>query len=79
LASLLYRNRWIADSLSTNHVVRTSSACFKDGNILKKIISEKWVKISYPWSAPDLVFSGIPPYCSLLQHIAEVRSEQKGK
>jgi hypothetical protein len=46
---------------------------------METIESGKWLQTSYPWSAPQLVFSGIPPYCSLLQHIAEVCSEQKGK
>jgi hypothetical protein len=62
-----------------NHVVQTSSICFKNANDLNKIQLEKWVIVSYPWLAPNLVFSGIPPYCSLLQHILEVRLEQKGK
>jgi hypothetical protein len=78
LASLLYHERWIADSLATNHVVRTVSSCFRKEEDLEKIKQEKWLSVSYPWSAPELVFSGIPPYCSLLQHIAEVRAEQKG-
>jgi hypothetical protein len=34
-------------------------------------------KIAYPWLDPQLVFPGIPPYCSLLQHIAEMKLEKK--
>jgi hypothetical protein len=79
LASLLYHSQWIADFLEFNSVVRTASICFRNKNDLEKIRLEKWVNVSYPWSAPKLVFSGIPPYCSLLQHIAEVRSEQRSK
>jgi hypothetical protein len=79
LASLLYHSRWIAEFLSSNHVVKTSSVCFRNRENMERIKKEKWVVVSYPWSAPKLVFSGIPPFCSLLQHIAEVRSEQKGK
>jgi hypothetical protein len=78
LASLLYHSRWIAEFLPSNHVVKTSSVCFRNREDLKKIHIEKWVIVSYPWASPKLVFSGIPPYCSLLQNIAEVRSEQKG-
>jgi hypothetical protein len=78
LASMLYHTRWIADFLSSNHVVKTSSICFQNRSDMKRVVSKKWVLISYPWSAPQLVFSGIPPYCSLLQHIAEVHWEQKG-
>jgi hypothetical protein len=79
LASLLYHSTWISEFLVFNHVVRTTSVCFRNAEQLKKIKIENWVIVRYPWSAPHLIFSGIPPYCSLLQHIAEVRSEQKGK
>lgn len=79
LASLLFHSEWISTFLVFNHVVRTTSACFRNAEQLKKIKTEKWIIRSYPWSSPNLIFSGIPPYCSLLQHIAEVRSEQKGK
>lgn len=78
MASLLYHSRWIVDNLKSNHVVRTTSVYYRQADDLKTIDEEKWVQITFPWSSPELVFSGIPPYCSLLQHIAEVRSEQKG-
>jgi hypothetical protein len=79
LASLLYHTDWIMQFLGVNHVVRNTSACFRDAIQLKRIKDDDWIKVTYPWSSPQLIFSGIPPYCSLLQHIAEVRSEQKGK
>jgi hypothetical protein len=79
LASMLHHYQWISDVFGFNHVVKTSSFCFKDAAQLQKINAEKWITVSYPWSAPHLNFSGIPPYCSILQHIAEIRSEQRGK
>jgi hypothetical protein len=79
LASLLYHRDWIFEILGTNHVVRASSVCFKNAADLDRIKEENWIIVRYPWSAPNLVFSGIPPYCALLQHVAEVRSEQKCK
>jgi hypothetical protein len=79
LASLLHHSRWIVDFLPFNHVVKTASVCFRIKKDLEKLKEEKWVLVSYPWTAPHLVFSGIPPYCSLLQHISEVRLEQRGK
>ena len=77
LASMLFHKRWIAECLSFNHVVKTSSVCFRNGADLEKVEQEKWVITSYPWSAPDLSFTGIPPYCVVLQNVMEVKSEQK--
>jgi hypothetical protein len=79
LASLIYHGRWIAANLGPNHVVRNAAVLYRDAVQIKKIEDEKWVIVSYPWTAPKLVFSGIPPYCALLQNIAEVRSAQKSK
>jgi hypothetical protein len=77
LASLLFHRKWVNQFLSFNHVVITSSVCFRDQDDLIRVEEQKWIKTSYPWSDPDHKFSGIPPYCALLQHIAEVRSEQR--
>jgi hypothetical protein len=76
LASMLFHAQWIEDSLSFNHVVKNASVCFRNIDQLLKIKEEKWISIAYPWTHPQLVFSGIPPYCSLLQHLAEIKSEQ---
>jgi hypothetical protein len=77
LASLLYHGSWIEESLSFNHVVKNASVCFRDATQLRRIEEEKWIVVAYPWTHPQLVFSGIPPYCSLLQHIAEIKSGQE--
>jgi hypothetical protein len=77
LSSLLYHHRWIADHLSFNHVVMTSSICFRDAVDLKKVKDQDWIRIQYPWTDRKISFSGIPPHITLLEHIAEVRSEQK--
>jgi hypothetical protein len=79
LASLLIHSDWITEMLGFNHVVRTTSACFWNAKKIKIITKEELIFVTYPWSLPNLIFSCIPPYCSLLQHNAEVRSEQKGK
>jgi hypothetical protein len=77
LATMTYHRKWISDFLHFNHVVRSDSVLYNNVADMERIESEAWVIIAYPWSHPNLVFSGIPPYCSLLQHIAEVKSDQK--
>jgi hypothetical protein len=57
LASLLHHAWWIATFLSSNHVVKSTSVCFRNKNDMKRVIAEKWVLTLYPWSAPQLVFS----------------------
>jgi hypothetical protein len=79
LATMIFHHRWIVENLVENHVVRTTSVCFRNAQQLERIEKDQWIVVSYPWSAPHLSFSGIPPYCALLQHISEVRSEQKSK
>jgi hypothetical protein len=76
LASLLFPAQWIEESLLFNHVVRNASVCFRNEDQLRTIRDDNWITVAYPWTHPQLVFSGIPPYCSLLQHLAEIKSEQ---
>jgi hypothetical protein len=77
LATMIFHSRWIAEFLHFNHVVRSDSVVYNVTADMEKIEKEKWVEVCYPWSHPHFVFSGIPPYCSLLQHITEVKNEQK--
>jgi hypothetical protein len=78
LASLLYHHGWIEEFLGFNHVVKTSSVCFRSLADIKRVEEGGWVVVTFPWSSgTDFVFSGIPPHCTVLQHIAEVRSEQR--
>jgi hypothetical protein len=77
LASLLHSHRWIADNLSFNHVVMTSSICFRDVLDLKRVEENQWIKILYPWNDRSISFSEIPPHSTLLEHIAEIRESQK--
>jgi hypothetical protein len=77
LASLLFHAQWIEETLSFNHVVKNSSVCFRIEDQLRTIRDDNWITVAYPWTHPQLVFSGIPPYCSLLQHLAEIKSEQQ--
>jgi hypothetical protein len=76
LASMAYHCRWIAEVLHFNHVVRTDSVLYNNMADMEGIESEAWANIAYPWSPPNHVFSGIPPYSSFLQHIAEVKRDQ---
>jgi hypothetical protein len=77
LCTLLYHNKWIQQNLTFNHVVRTSSVCLHNLTDLKRVEEEEWIRIVYPWSDKELTFSGIPPHSTLLQHVYEVRQEQR--
>jgi hypothetical protein len=77
LASMLHHHSWITEHLSFNHVVKTSSVCFRDLIDLKRVEDNRWIKIIHPWNDCTIRFSGIPPHCTILEHIAEIRSEQK--
>jgi hypothetical protein len=79
LSSLLYHRKWIDEFLGFNHVVRNSSICFRNATELKIVEEEKWIQIVHPWSCgqANYKFSGVPPYCTILQHVIEVRSEQR--
>jgi hypothetical protein len=77
LASMLHHREWIEQYLCFNHVVKTSSICFRSRADLKRVTDGEWIKLVHPWSAPQQSFSGIPPYQSILQHVDEVRQEQR--
>jgi hypothetical protein len=49
LASLLHHSDWISSMLVSNHIVRTTSVCFRNADEVKKIKQEKWVIVTYPW------------------------------
>jgi hypothetical protein len=77
LASLLHHCKFIDDMLSFNHVVKTSSICYRNRLDLERVQNEGWTVVSYPWGDKNKSFSGIPPYHTILQHVDEVRVEQK--
>jgi hypothetical protein len=77
LASLLYHHQWITTNLSFNHVVITSSTCFRDIVDLTRVKVQGWIVTQFPWNDRQITFSGIPPHSTLLEQIAEVRAEQK--
>jgi hypothetical protein len=58
LATLLHHYRWIVDNLSFNHVVLTSSSCFRDIVDLKRVEECGWIEVTYPWNDRTISFSG---------------------
>jgi hypothetical protein len=77
LASLLHHHKFINKMLGFNHVVKTSSICFRNQLGLEKVQKEGWTVVSYPWGHTTKCFSGMPPYHTILQHVDEVGEEQK--
>jgi hypothetical protein len=76
LASLLFHRQWIFDSLVVNHVVRVASVALRDENVLTKIETLKFLRVTYPWNDNEHVFGGIPPHVALLQQLKLLRSDQ---
>ena len=77
LATMLHHREWINMFLPFNHVVKTSSVCLRNVIDIKMVEDNSWIRVTYPWEDKTLQFSGIPPHCTVMQHIAEVRKEQK--
>lgn len=77
LASMLKHHRWIAESFHENHCLRTVAACYKDNVVMDKVRNDNVVIVTYPWNDPHHAFTGVPPSVSLLQELAEVKSDQK--
>jgi hypothetical protein len=77
LSSMLYHHCWIQEFLGFNHVVKTASICFRDLMDIKRVEEENWIKVVHPWNCgnSNFKFSGVPPYCTIIQHVDEVRSE----
>jgi hypothetical protein len=48
LASLLHHCGWIDQFLGFNHVVKTSSICFRGRADIKKVTDGEWIKLSHP-------------------------------
>ncbi|KAL7578468.1 hypothetical protein ACA910_011537 [Epithemia clementina (nom. ined.)] len=79
LASLVYHRSFIVESLSVNHVVRITSALFRDATALDLVANNNIVTVQFPWSAgEDHQFTGVPPHVCILQEISYVKEQQKG-
>jgi hypothetical protein len=72
LASLLYHRSWIFDTFVTNHVVRVASYSLRDENVITKINSSSFLKVTYPWNDNEHSFSGIPPFSAVLQKLTRI-------
>jgi hypothetical protein len=77
LATMLHHREWINMFLPFNHVVKTSSVCLRNVIDIKMVEDNSWIRVTYPWEDKTLQFLGVPPHCTVMQHIAEVRKEQK--
>ncbi|KAL7571615.1 hypothetical protein ACA910_011155 [Epithemia clementina (nom. ined.)] len=79
LASLVYHQSFIVESLLVNHVVRITSALFRDAAALDLVANNDIVTFRFPWSdRDDHQFTGVPPHVCILQEISYVKEQQKG-
>jgi hypothetical protein len=76
LASLLYHRRWIIRSLVSNHVVRVASYSLRNEEVLTKIESSSFLRVTYPWNDNEHAFSGVPPNSAVLQKLASIQNCQ---
>jgi hypothetical protein len=76
LACIIYHQDWVQTYFSGDHVIRSVSHVLKLPDILEKLKDPDFIKVTYPWNDNEHVFTGVPPHCAVLQHLARISEKQ---
>jgi hypothetical protein len=75
LACILHhKNEWMSFFLPNNHIFLVASYVHRSEDVLSPA---DFVRLTYPWSDPNVHFTGIPPHVSVLQELAVIKERQQ--
>jgi len=77
LALLLFHRQWIYEKFMVNHVIHVCSIALRQDTVSRALNDNpQLVVVTYPWNDEVNVYSGVPPYVSMLQELTVLRTEQ---